>query len=71
MVLVKGLVERGCMGYLEMNEFEFDGPKINMAAAYFQDGSFSEDQHTVETKAFKGKGAYLHERITPCTDFDK
>ncbi len=44
------------MGYLEMNEFGFGGPKINMAAARFQDGSFSEDQHTVETKAFKGKG---------------
>ncbi len=50
------VVERSCMGYLEMNEFGFGGPKINMAAARFQDGSFSEDQHTVETKAFKGKG---------------
>ncbi len=44
------------MEYLDVNEFGFGGPKINIAAAHFQDGSFSEDQHTVETKAFKGKG---------------
>lgn len=44
------------MGYFDVNEFGFGGPKINMAAAHFQDGPDFEDQHAVETKAFTGKG---------------
>ena len=44
------------MGYFDVNEFGFCRPKINMAAAHFQDGPDFEDQHAVETKAFKGKG---------------
>lgn len=39
MVLVKVLCERICMGYVDVSEFGFGGPKINMAAVRFQDGA--------------------------------
>lgn len=55
-VLVKGLCERGCMGYLDVSEFELGGPRVNMMAAHFQDEAYFAGQHAVDTKAFTGKG---------------
>lgn len=44
------------MEYVDVSEFGFDGPKINVAMNHFQDDAHLSGQQAVDTKAFTGKG---------------